>query len=338
MQEHHAIFSLRRNGAAPTFVAMERIIPMLKNLVLTAASVPAVHHFVTDTALGRQMASRFVAGDHLDQAMVAVAELNAQGIHVSLDHLGENTSNAEEAERTAADYVAILERIAAEDADANISIKLTALGLDISEAVCLSNVRRVLQRASALNIFVRVDMEGSAYTEPTLRMVHLLHREFAGASQVTGGVVGTVIQSMLYRSAEDVAGLVAEGIRVRLVKGAYREPPAVAFPNKFDVDEHYRQLMRTLLLQGIYPAIATHDEQMIAEARRIAHEGQIAPSQFEFQMLYGIRRDVQERLANEGYNVRVYLPYGTQWYPYLSRRMAERPANLMFVMNNALRG
>jgi len=311
---------------------------MLKHLVLTAANVPAVHHFVTDTAFGRQMASRFVAGDSLDQAMPSVADLNARGIHVSLDHLGENTSNAEEAAKTAADYVIILERIAAEGADANISIKLTALGLDIGEDVCLRNVRRVLARASALNIFVRVDMEGADYTEATLRLVHLLHREFAGQSTVMGGVVGTVIQSMLYRSAEDVTGLVADGIRVRLVKGAYRESSSVAFPNKFDVDEHYRQIMRALLAEGVYPAIATHDEGMIAEARRFAREHAIDPTRFEFQMLYGIRRDLQERLVSDGYQVRVYVPYGTQWYPYLSRRMAERPANLMFVLNNALRG
>ncbi len=311
---------------------------MLKNIVLTAANVPAVHHFVTDTPLGRQMASRFVAGDNLDQAMPAIAELNARGIHASLDHLGENTSNAEEAAKTAEDYVAILDRIAAAGADANISIKLTALGLDIDEDLCLRNVRRVLDRACALDIFVRIDMEGSTYTESTLRLVHLLHREFAGRSNVPGGVVGTVIQSMLFRSAEDIAALVAEGIRVRLVKGAYREPASIAFPQKFDVDEHYRQLMRALLAGGVYPAIATHDEGMLTEARRFAREHAIPPSRFEFQMLYGIRRDLQERLVGEGYNVRVYVPYGTQWYPYLSRRMAERPANLVFVVNNALRG
>jgi proline dehydrogenase len=311
---------------------------MLKHLVLTAASVPAVHHFVTDTALGRQMASRFVAGDNLDTAMEAVTDLNSRGIHVSLDHLGENTNNAEEAAKTTADYVAILDRIAATGADANISIKLTALGLDIGEDVCLQNVRQVLERACMLNIFVRIDMEGSAYTEPTLRIVHLLHREFAGRSTVTGGVVGTVIQSMLFRSGEDVAGLVAAGIRVRIVKGAYREPASIAFPHKFDVDEHYRQMMHALLMDGIYPAIATHDAGMIAETRRFAHERHIDPTRFEFQMLYGIRRDLQEQLVRDGYQVRVYLPYGTQWYPYLSRRMAERPANLMFVINNAFRG
>ncbi len=311
---------------------------MLRSMVLTAAGVPVVHHFVTDHPLGQKMASRFVAGQTLDDAMRVVQELNGRGIKVSLDHLGENTTNAAEAEATAADYVAILDRIAQTGADANISVKLTALGLDIGEDLCLRNMRRVLDSACRHNIFVRIDMEGSAYTEPTLRLTHLLHAEYAGKCDVPGGVVGTVIQSMLYRSADDVAQLVADKIRVRLVKGAYREPPSVAFPDKFDVDEHYRQLMRTLLLQGVYPAIATHDEKLIHEAQRIARDHDLPRDGFEFQMLYGIRRDLQEQLVRDGYNVRVYVPYGTQWYPYLTRRMAERPANLIFVLSNAVRG
>ncbi len=311
---------------------------MIKSLVLTAAKTPAVHHFVTANRLGRQMASRFVAGETLDDAMPVVADLNSRGIRVSLDHLGENTSNTDEAEATAREYVAMLDRIAQSGADANISIKLTALGLDISEDLCLRNVRSVLARAAALNTFVRIDMEGSAYTEPTLRLTYLLHAEFAGATREIGGCVGTVVQAMLYRSADDIDRLIDDGIRVRLVKGAYREPPSIAFPHKTDVDEHYRQLMSALLRDGVYPAFATHDERIIAEARRFASEHDIAPSRFEFQMLYGIRRDLQEKLVAEGYNVRVYIPFGTQWYPYLSRRMAERPANLMFVLGNAMRG
>ena len=311
---------------------------MLKSLVLTAANVPAVHHFVTDHPLGRQMASRFVAGKDLESAMPAAAELNKSGIRVSLDHLGENTSNEDEAASTAQDYVAILERIATDGAQANISIKLTALGLDISEEVCLRNVRLVLARACALNTFVRIDMEGARYTEPTLRLTHMLHAEFAGQTTEPGGVVGTVIQSMLFRSADDVRQLIEHGIRVRLVKGAYRESPAVAFPRKFDVDEQYRQLMHQLLLRGAYPAIATHDERIITDVQRFTRDQAIPASRFEFQMLYGIRRDLQERLVGEGYNVRVYVPYGTQWYPYLTRRLAERPANLFFVLSNAVRG
>jgi proline dehydrogenase len=323
---------------ARRYLALERsTMLVLRNLMLTAADVPVVHDFVTDHPLGRQMAGRFVAGQDLDSAMSVVADLNRRGIHVSLDHLGENTTNADEAAATARDYIAILDRIAATGADANISIKLTALGLDIAEELCLRNVREVLARACAHDIFVRLDMEGSAYTEPTLRLAHLLHAEFAGKSAITGGVVGTVVQSMLYRSADDLTQLIADGIRVRLVKGAYREPPSVAFPHKFDVDENYRLLMHTLLREGVYPAIATHDERLIAEAQRFARRHDITPARFEFQMLYGIRRDLQERLVQDGYNVRVYVPYGTQWYPYLTRRMAERPANLIFVMSQALR-
>lgn len=311
---------------------------LMRGLVLTAANVPAIHQFVTENALGRQMAQRFVAGETLSDAMPIVAELNREGLRVSLDHLGENTSNEAEAAKTSSGYLDILDQIAAAKAQANISIKLTALGLDISEDVCLRYVRPVLKRACELNAFVRLDMEGSAYTESTLRLTHTLHAEFAGQSAEIGGCVGTVVQSMLYRSAEDVAALVKDGIRVRLVKGAYREPASVAFPHKFDVDEHYRQLMHTLLREGVYPAIATHDERMIAEAQRFAREHDIAPSRFEFQMLYGIRRDLQDSLAKQGYNVRIYVPYGTQWYPYLTRRMAERPANLLFVLSNSMRG
>jgi proline dehydrogenase len=311
---------------------------MLKSLVLTAANVPAVHHFVTANSIGRQMASRFVAGETLDDALPAVKALNERGISASLDHLGENTTNASEAAATADDYIAILDRIAQSGVDANISIKLTALGLDIGEDVCLRNIRRVLQRACELNIFTRIDMEGSAYTEATLRLTLQLHAELAGQSTVTGGCVGTVIQSMLYRSAEDADRLIERGVRVRLVKGAYHEPAAVAFPQKTDVDEHFRQIMHELLLRGTYPAIATHDERLILDARRFAREHEIGPERFEFQMLYGIRRDLQDRLVAEGYRMRVYIPFGTQWYPYLSRRMAERPANLLFVLSNVVRG
>jgi len=311
---------------------------MIKDFVLTAANVPAVHHFVTENTLGRQIASRFVAGETLDMAMPVVHELTRRGVHVSLDHLGENTTTTAEAEAAARDYVTILERINATGADANISIKLTALGLDIGEDVCLRNVRLVLDEACKYHIFVRIDMEGSKYTEPTLRLTHMLHEEFADASAVTGGCVGTVVQSMLFRSADDVARLVEAGIRVRLVKGAYREPSAIAFSDKLDVDENYRGLMHTLLLKGVYPAIATHDERLVVEATRFAREHGIAPARFEFQMLYGIRRDLQDRLVAEGYQVRIYVPYGTQWYPYLTRRMAERPANLFFVVSNLWRG
>jgi proline dehydrogenase len=311
---------------------------MLKSLVLTAANVPAIHTFVTGHPVGRRLANRFVAGETLESTIPVVADLNTKGIMATLDHLGENTANPDDAAAAARDYIAIIDCIAAEKAQANISIKLTALGLDISEELCLQNVRNVLRHACTHDIFVRLDMESSDYTERTLRLTHMLHAEFAGQTNEIGGCVGTVIQTMLYRSADDVDQLIAKGIRVRLVKGAYREPAAVAFPHKFDVDENFRELMHRLLLKGVYPAFATHDTKMITEAKQFAREHSIGQERFEFQMLHGIRRDLQEQLIREGYRVRIYIPYGTQWYPYLTRRMAERPANLIFLMSNVMRG
>jgi proline dehydrogenase len=304
---------------------------MLKEAMLTLAQQESIRHFVMYHPAGRKAARRFVAGETLDDAIEVTRALNARGISVSLDHLGENVSDAAEARAAAGDYAAILDRIHGESAEANISIKLTALGLDVDPELCRENVRRVLCRARQHHgIFVRVDMEGSAYTQRTLALVTDLRREFDN--------VGTVLQTCLYRTPRDLAALIASRTRVRLVKGAYLEPPAIAYPHKADVDEQYILQMRELLERGMYPAIATHDERIIDEARSFAASHHIARARFEFQMLYGIRRDLQERLAGEGYNVRVYVPYGTQWYPYLTRRMAERPANLMFVASNMVRG
>jgi proline dehydrogenase len=303
---------------------------MLKDTMLYLARQDGIRRFVSHNSAARRVARRFVAGESLDDAMLVAHTLNKQHISVSLDHLGENVSAAAEAESAAGDYVQILDRIAAEDADANISIKLTALGLDIGAELCRANLEKVLGRARDLHIFVRVDMEGSAYTQATMDMVADLRRAYDN--------VGTVLQSMLYRTPKDVETLIASKTRVRLVKGAYLEPATVAYPKKADVDRQYIELMRDLLLRGTYPAIATHDERIIADARQFASDHGIARARFEFQMLYGIRRDLQEKLSRDGYNVRVYVPYGTQWYPYLTRRMAERPANLVFVMSNALRG
>lgn len=303
---------------------------MLKDTMLYLARQDGIRRFVSHNAAARRVARRFVAGENLDDAMLVAHTLNKQHISVSLDHLGENVADAAEAESAARDYVAILDRIAAENAEANISIKLTALGLDLGVDLCRANLDRVLRRARELNTFVRVDMEGSAYTQATLDMVADLRRAYDN--------VGTVLQSMLYRTPKDVEALIASRTRVRLVKGAYLEPATVAYPKKADVDRQYIELMHALLERGTYPAIATHDERIIADAREYATDHGIARARFEFQMLYGIRRDLQETLARDGYNVRVYIPYGTQWYPYLTRRMAERPANLVFVMSNALRG
>jgi proline dehydrogenase len=302
---------------------------MLKETMLYLARQESIKGFVTHNPAGRRVARRFVAGEALDDAIEVTRRLNGRGISVSLDHLGENVHDAGEARATADDYVATLDRLHAKRVEANISIKLTALGLDISGALCRENVACVLCRARERNTFVRVDMEGSDYTQRTLDLVADLRRESDN--------VGTVVQSYLYRTPDDVEALITSRTRVRLVKGAYLEPPTIAYPHKADVDEQYVQLMYALLERGVYPAIATHDERIIAAACRFAAERGIARARFEFQMLYGIRRDLQDRLTRDGYNVRVYVPYGTQWYPYLTRRMAERPANLMFIVGNTLR-
>lgn len=302
---------------------------MLKRTLLYMAQNETVRGFVLNNRAARGVSRRFVAGEQLEEAIEAIRPLNSQGLHSSLDHLGENVSDGYAARAAAEDYMEILDRVKATGVDANISIKLTALGLDISAQLCEDNILRILEHAQQFPIFVRIDMEGSAYTERTVALTLRLHERFEH--------VGTVIQSCLYRSKRDVEQLILQGVRVRLVKGAYREAKTVAFPNKSDVDHNYVRLMTLLLQRGNYPALATHDEALINAACRFAHDNGIGPDAFEFQMLYGIRRDLQERLVQRGYNVRVYVPYGSQWYPYLVRRMAERPANLMFVMSHALR-
>jgi proline dehydrogenase len=302
---------------------------MLKDTMLFLARQDSIRRFVSSNPAARRVARRFTAGETIDEALEVVQALNRKHISVSLDHLGENVSEESEAEDTARGYIQILDRIQASGVEANISIKLTALGLDISEELCNQNLTCVLRHARDLHNFVRVDMEGSNYTQRTLDLVLNLRCEF--------DQVGTVMQSMLYRTPKDVAKLMESSTRVRLVKGAYLEPASVAYPKKADVDAAYIQLMHALLLQGVYPAIATHDEHIIADACNFAEQRGISPARFEFQMLYGIRRDLQERLAGDGYNVRVYVPYGTQWYPYLTRRLAERPANLIFVLSNVIR-
>jgi proline dehydrogenase len=302
---------------------------MLKGTLLYMAQNESVRKFVMSNRAARSVSRRFVAGEQLSEAIEAARVLNQKGMHVSLDHLGENVSDEQEAVSAAQDYMNILDRIKASGVDANISIKLTALGLDISKDLCESNVTRILEYAQQFPIFVRIDMEGSAYTERTVDMTLRLHERFEH--------VGTVIQSCLYRSKQDVEQLIAQGVRVRLVKGAYKEPKSIAFQLKSDVDRNYVRLMTLLLQKGNYPALATHDEAIIHTACKYALDNGISQDAFEFQMLYGIRRDLQEKLVRQGYHVRIYVPYGSQWYPYLTRRMAERPANLIFVMSNAAR-
>ncbi len=302
---------------------------MLKGTLLYLAQNRNVRNFVVHNRATRGVSRRFVAGEVLDDAVEATRALNKRGMHVSLDHLGENVSDAKEAASAAQDYINILDRIKQAGVDANISIKLTALGLDISQELCEQNLIRILEHGQQFPIFVRIDMEGSAYTEQTVDITLRMHERFEH--------VGTVIQSCLYRSKKDTEQLIAQGVRVRLVKGAYKEPKSVAFQNKSEVDHNYVRLMTMLLLHGNYPAIATHDEAIINATCKYARDNGISKAAFEFQMLYGIRRDLQEKLVGQGYNMRVYVPYGSQWYPYLMRRMAERPANLVFVMSNAIR-
>ena len=304
---------------------------MLRKTLLYLSNQQKVFTFVRRNRLARRMASRFVAGETIDEAIPAVRALNARGITASLDLLGESVHHEEEARTTARSYLEILDRIKAEKLDANVSLKLTAMGLDVSEDLCVANVQMVLERARDYDSFVRLDMESSEYTERTLQMFE--HRLYPSYPKN----VGIVLQSYLRRSVADVELANRLGCRVRLCKGAYQEPPSVAFPDKRDVDQTYVRCMHALMTDGNYPGLATHDERIIAEAKRFASERKIPPDRYEFQMLYGVRRDLQERLVRDGYRMRVYVPFGTQWYPYLMRRLAERPANVAFMTGNVMK-
>lgn len=308
---------------------------MLKTSLLRLSESSAAKKIITRAPLSRSFAQRFVAGDTLDEALQAARVLNDAGLTVSLDFLGESVQSREEAEAAAQMAVRVLEAIVREGLQANLSIKPTQLGLDIDEAFCRANVETVLRRARELGdgegeIFVRLDMESSAYTERTVALVESLWAD--GFHNV-----GTVLQSMLRRTPDDLERLIALGSRVRLVKGAYQEPESVAYPDKAEVDRMYVEGMKRLLEAGHYPAIATHDEAIIDAARRFVWERGIAKDSFEFQMLYGVRRDLQTRLREEGYNVRVYVPFGDSWYPYLMRRLAERPANVLFMAGSIVK-
>ena len=302
---------------------------MLRASFLYLSHRRGLQRFVTRGRLTSSLAYRFVAGDRLDDAVRVVTDVNRRGFTSSLDHLGENVTEEKAARAATEDYLAAFERIASERLNANVSVKLTQLGLDISPDLGTELLTRILQRAQQLDNFVRVDMEGSAYTQRTLDLVLALHERYPNC--------GVVLQSYLYRTVDDVARANAARVRVRLVKGAYDEPPEVAFPKKADVDARFEAEMRQLLVDGIYPAFATHDDRLVEATKRFARERNISADRFEFQMLYGIRRDLQERLLREGYRVRIYVPYGTEWYPYLMRRLAERPANLLFIVRSLIR-
>jgi proline dehydrogenase len=304
---------------------------MLRSTLLYLSNQQKLFQFIRRNRLARKFADRFVAGETIETALDAVAALNRQGIRASLDILGESVHNEAEARDAGRQYVHLLDRIAERKLDTNVSLKLTAMGLDVSEDLCVEIVHAVLARARDHGSFVRLDMESSEYTERTLRM---FYDRFYPAY---GDHVGIVLQSYLFRTEQDVARAVQERCRVRLCKGAYKEPPAVAFPDKKDVDAAYVREMQALMTEGNYPGLATHDEAIIAEAKRFAKERGVDTARFEFQMLYGVRRDLQEQIVREGYNMRVYVPFGTQWYPYLMRRLAERPANLAFMTGNLIK-
>lgn len=302
---------------------------MVRRLLLYLSTLRWMRRLITRYPLTRAFAWRFVAGESVDTALAAVRELRASGILSTLDLLGESVTDRAAAQRTTDAYLDLLDEIHRRSIESHISLKLTQLGLDVDEEFCRENLARILERAQQYCIFVRFDMESSAYTQRTLDMYRTLRGRFDNC--------GVVIQSYLYRSEQDVQNLIETGARVRLCKGAYLEPPDVAFPRKADVDASYIRLMEMLLSEGNYPAIATHDPVMIARAREYIRRRNIPLSAFEFQMLYGVRRDLQESLAVEGYNVRCYVPFGTEWYPYMMRRLAERPANIMFLLRNVLR-
>lgn len=304
---------------------------MLRNALLYLSAQPRVFNFVRHNRMAKGFASRFVAGETLDTALDAVRQLNSKGITATLDLLGESVRNEGEARQSARAYIEMLDRIQSAKLNANVSVKLTAMGLDVSEDLCVANMQNILDRAREHSSFVRLDMESSEYTQKTLDLFYeRLYPSYRGN-------VGIVLQSYLYRTGSDVEEANKANARVRLCKGAYMEPPSVAYPDKKDVDDSYLRCMRSLLTNGHYPGIATHDEAIVRETKRFAREADIRNDQFEFQMLYGVRRDLQEKLVKEGYRMRVYVPFGTQWYPYLMRRLAERPANVAFITGNIVK-
>jgi len=304
---------------------------MLRAVFLWLSEQPRIFRFVRKNRLARKLASRFVAGETIDEAMSTVRDLNASNLSASLDLLGESVLHAEEAQRACRTYLDLLERIHSAKANANVSVKLTQMGLDIDEQLCVSNMRAIIGQAKQYDSFVRIDMEQSSYTAKTLQLfTDALHPEF-------GNAAGVVLQSYLRRTAADVDAMIALRARVRLCKGAYQEPEDVAFPKKSEVDANYIACMERLLERGNYPGIATHDVKIIDHAKAFAKQQGISAERFEFQMLYGVRRDLPYRLRRDGYNMRVYVPFGTHWYPYLMRRLAERPANIAFITANILK-
>jgi proline dehydrogenase len=306
--------------------------PLLRSAFIALSTNKPLRRFSENSSMGRKLSSRFVAGLEIEDALRTAERLNKQGILATLDSLGESVSTESEARQAAEVYHRLLDSIAARQINANISVKLTQVGLDLSPDLAFSIASGLTEHCRATGNFLRIDMEGSNLTQLTLDMVRHLH-----ARPEYKGHIGIVIQAYLFRSEADIQQLIDDGIRVRLCKGAYQEPPNIAFAQKTDTDTNYVRLTGILLSSPIYHGIATHDEAMIEAAKSYAATQGIAPEHFEFQMLYGVRRDLQRRLVKEGYNVRVYIPFGREWYPYFMRRLAERPANVFFLARNLLR-
>jgi proline dehydrogenase len=306
--------------------------PILRSAFIALSRNRAMRRFSERSGMGRRLSSRFVAGMELEDALRVAESVNRQGMAVTLDSLGESVTSEVEAHQSAEIYHQLLDQIAARKLNANISVKLTQMGLELSPKLAETIAESLAKHASATGNFLRIDMEDSSLTQVTLDIVRRIH-----ALPELRGAIGIVIQAYLYRSQADIEQLLADRIRIRLCKGAYKEPAEVAFPSKADVDKNYMRLSGMLLDSPVYHGLATHDEVMIVEAKKFAKQRGIDPSRFEFQMLFGVRRDLQRKLIQEGYNVRVYIPFGREWYPYFMRRLAERPANVLFLAKNFFR-
>lgn len=306
--------------------------PILRSAFISLSRNQVLRRFFESSAVGRRMSSRFVAGKDIRDALEVAKAVNDQGMAVTMDSLGESVTSEAEAYEAAEIYHQLLEQIAALKLNGNISVKLTQMGLEQSPELAESIAESLTKHAKSTGNFVRIDMEDSTLTQVTLNIVRRLN-----ARPDLRGAIGVVIQAYLYRSQADIEQLIADGIRVRLCKGAYKEPAEVAFPRKADVDSNFVRLSKMLLDSPIYHGVASHDEAMIEAAKDFAVKHEIGPSRFEFQMLYGVRRDLQRKLVKEGYNVRVYIPFGQEWYPYFMRRLAERPANVLFLAKNFFR-
>lgn len=302
---------------------------MLRSFFSTLSESKGIRSIAEHSTVGQKVSKRFVAGITLEELIVATVARNRVGVRVTVNYLGENVNTREEALRSQGLYHQLLDEIAKRKLDANVSLKLSHMGLDMDEALARGMVEELLDHAIAVNSFIRVDMEGSRYTQKTLDLVRELHRRPNAA-----GHIGAVLQAYFYRTEEDAKLLCSEGIRIRLCKGAYEEPSGIAYPSKQDVDANYIEVAKQMLRSGVFHGLATHDENIIDTIKAWVLKEGIPKTAFEFQMLHGVRRELQESLAKEGWGVRCYIPFGTEWYPYFMRRLAERPANALFLAKN----